>query len=346
MDKIRISDVAEMANVSRGTVDRVLHGRGHVDPEVEKRILVIINKLNYRPSRAARQLSLRKRNIRLGLITRLDTNGFWSNLLRGANEAIAELNEYGITTEQRFFNQFLPDEQLARIDELVSLGISALIIVPLDDERIRQRLIDLRDTGIPVYLINSEISDFTPTCYVGSDYYDSGRTAAGLMHRFANRQPLRLAVFTGNDYLRSHRQRLDGFLNEMEKLKTDLTLVERADVTSDFTYAYNCANAVLADHPEINSVFTIASNVVPVCSAISDAGRADDIIHIGYGMTNATRPLLQNGSLTAAIGTEASRQGSLPFQLLLQYFLDGSAPCKTRYLTRNEIFISQNANFT
>lgn len=343
MDKIRIRDVAEMANVSRGTVDRVLHNRGHVDPDVEKRILTIIKKLDYKPSRAAQQLSLRKRDIKLGLITRTDANGFWSNLLRGVNEAAAELDEYGITTELRFFDRFLPEEQLEQVNELVDLGISALIIVPLNDERIRRRLMELQDAGISVILINSEISDFAPFCYVGSDYYESGRTAAGLMYRFSNHQPLRIAIFSGNNYLSSHRQRLEGFLDELQRLHTDFTVIDRTEITNDFDYAYHCARAVLESHPEVNGIFTITSNIDPVCKVIEWLQRTDDLIHIGYGMTNATRPYLHSGSLSAAIGLEAARQGSLPFRLLLQYFLDGSLPPQRRILMRNEIFISQNA---
>ena len=36
---VTVKQIAELAGVSRGTVDRALNGRGNVRPEVEKRIL-------------------------------------------------------------------------------------------------------------------------------------------------------------------------------------------------------------------------------------------------------------------------------------------------------------------
>ena len=103
---IKISDIADMAGVSRGTVDRVLHGRGRVDPEVEKRVLAIVQKLEYKPSRVAQQLCMQKRRIRIGVITRTDVRGFWSNLIRGLDAAAEELKEYGVSVEKRYFERF------------------------------------------------------------------------------------------------------------------------------------------------------------------------------------------------------------------------------------------------
>ncbi len=345
MTNIKISDVAEMAGVSRGTVDRVLHGRGHVDPAVEKRVQMIIKNLNYKPSRIAQQLSMRKRGIKLGLITRMDVNGFWNQIALGARQAMNELTEYGITIEERFFTRFLPEEQLAIINELVALGISGLVIVPLDAPSIRQRLKELMDAGIAVILVNSELPDFEPMCYVGSDYFISGQTSAGLLHLFANHQPVRLAICSGNYYLTSYRQRLEGFLAKLDQLQTNYEIVENIEITSDSEYAYNTTVGLLTNHPDINAVFTVSNNPVPVCKAIEDLRLTDCVIHIGYGMTPNTRPFLLSGALTATIGQQARDQGRMPFRLLLQYLLNGDLPEKKRILMRNEVFIRENCIF-
>ncbi len=49
---ITIKDIANMAGVSRGTVDRVLNNRGKVKPETEKKIREIIEREKYVPSLA------------------------------------------------------------------------------------------------------------------------------------------------------------------------------------------------------------------------------------------------------------------------------------------------------
>jgi hypothetical protein len=48
---VRIKDIAEKAQTSKGTVDRVLHNRGKVADDVRERILKIIKELNYEQDR-------------------------------------------------------------------------------------------------------------------------------------------------------------------------------------------------------------------------------------------------------------------------------------------------------
>lgn len=55
--KVTIREVAEAANVSRGTVDRALNHRPGVNPQVAERIIKIADELGYKPDMAARTLA-------------------------------------------------------------------------------------------------------------------------------------------------------------------------------------------------------------------------------------------------------------------------------------------------
>ena len=60
-----IKDVAERAGVSRGTVDRVLNGRGGVYEPVRERVLKAIDELGYMsPREKHRQEIINKSHIR------------------------------------------------------------------------------------------------------------------------------------------------------------------------------------------------------------------------------------------------------------------------------------------
>src|ERR1700688_4313191 len=48
--------IAELANVSIGTVDRALHGRDGINESTRERILQIARKISYTPNLAARAL--------------------------------------------------------------------------------------------------------------------------------------------------------------------------------------------------------------------------------------------------------------------------------------------------
>lgn len=47
-----IKQIAEITNVSRGTIDRVLNNRGGVSPETEKKVRAAMEALNYLPNQS------------------------------------------------------------------------------------------------------------------------------------------------------------------------------------------------------------------------------------------------------------------------------------------------------
>ena len=62
---ITLQQIADLAGVSRGTVDRALNNRGRIKPEVEQRIKKIAKDVGYKPSRAGRALAMAKKNIKI-----------------------------------------------------------------------------------------------------------------------------------------------------------------------------------------------------------------------------------------------------------------------------------------
>ena len=64
MERVRIKDIAKMADVSVGTVDRVIHGRSGVSESSRKRVEEILKQLDYQPNMYASAL-LRTRSTHL-----------------------------------------------------------------------------------------------------------------------------------------------------------------------------------------------------------------------------------------------------------------------------------------
>ncbi|MCZ9885409.1 helix-turn-helix domain-containing protein [Brachyspira hyodysenteriae] len=58
-----IREIAKLAGVSIGTVDRALNNRGRIDHDVEQKILDIAKSLNYKPDKIAKSLAIRKKEI-------------------------------------------------------------------------------------------------------------------------------------------------------------------------------------------------------------------------------------------------------------------------------------------
>ena len=76
-----IKEIAELAGVSRGTVDRVLNHRGLVNPNTEKKVLEIAELLNYQPNKAGIALAAQKKKYVIGVLLFGEDNPFFDEVI-------------------------------------------------------------------------------------------------------------------------------------------------------------------------------------------------------------------------------------------------------------------------
>ena len=63
MKRMTISEIAELASVSKATVSRVLNGYPHVRPELRERVQQVIEETGFQPNNVARLLATDRSNI-------------------------------------------------------------------------------------------------------------------------------------------------------------------------------------------------------------------------------------------------------------------------------------------
>ena len=91
---ITIYDVAREAAVSMATVSRVVNGNPNVKPATRKKVLEVIDRLDYRPNAVARGLASKKTTT-VGVIIPDVTNVYFSSLARGIDD-VASMYKYNI----------------------------------------------------------------------------------------------------------------------------------------------------------------------------------------------------------------------------------------------------------
>ena len=84
---ITIRQVAEKANVSIGTVDRILHNRGRVSEVTRQKVLNLVKELGYKPNIHASLLSARKTIRIVVIIPYFQSEEFWSLVYDGIKRA-------------------------------------------------------------------------------------------------------------------------------------------------------------------------------------------------------------------------------------------------------------------
>ena len=128
---ITIKSIAKEANVSEGTVDRVLHDRGGVSKKTEAKIKEILKKHNFKVNPVARALAMKNKFKILTLMPQYDNdNLFWESPYLGSLKASAEVKNYGVEVNNYFFDQFDADSYLNQFELLMESKPSAVVLVP------------------------------------------------------------------------------------------------------------------------------------------------------------------------------------------------------------------------
>lgn len=337
-----IKQIAEITNVSRGTIDRVLNNRGGVNPETEKKVRAAIEALNYFPNKAGKNLALRKKKLKFGFIlfSPNNYNPFFDSVESGIRKKSAELEEFGVSVDLQYTDFNDCDKQLELLDHFASEGYNGIAIVALNTPAISKKIKEISEKGIPVVTVNSDILNSGRLAYVGSNYYKSGETAANMMGLITN-GAANVGVVSGSYSILCITERSAGF---KEYLLAHYPAVQIVSIAVNNHYDeienYLITKDMLEKHPEINALFLAAAGAAGSCKAIAECGR--DIKVVAYDYLPATKQYLEEGIIDAVIDQEPVYQGAKPLEILLEASTVGTSDIKEYYYTDAIIKIRSN----
>ncbi|MCL6431792.1 MAG: LacI family transcriptional regulator [Anaerolineae bacterium] len=199
-----IREVARKAGVAAITVSRVINRTGYVSEETRQRVEEAIAELDYVPNVLARGLRS-SRTHTLGLLVTDITNGFWTTVARGAEDA-AVGNGYSVflcNTDESATKQ----EQYLRA--LLSHRVEGAIIAPASSDR--SALTALERARLPFVIVDRRVPGVNADLVLG----DSLGGARELVEHLLARGHRRIAhlggpvgVSTADDRERGYREAL------------------------------------------------------------------------------------------------------------------------------------------
>lgn len=334
-----IKQIAELAGVSRGTVDRVLNNRGSVNPQTAKKIKEIAVHLNYQPNKAGLILAAQKKNLKIGVVLFQESNPFFKEVIEGVNAKANELSGYNCSV---FIKQvpFQANAQLEAIRALLDDGIHGLVITPYNSPLIENEINRLFDINIPVITTNTDICS-KRLAYVGSNYYLSGQTAAGLLGRMTFGE-IYTGIVTGSSHILCHTERIAGFTEIIQSRYKHVHIIETVENHDDDVESFNVVQRLLMAHPNINALYFSAAGVYGGCKAVISMNLQEKIKIFTYDNVETTKQLVTSGIITATICQQPFVQGYKPLEILSKYLLEGVSPESTTNYVATDIRISEN----
>lgn len=180
--KIRIKDIARLAQVSVGTVDRVIHNRGEVAEESYKRVMDILRETGYKPNLIARTLGSHKTYRVVALLPNPEQDEYWQQTADGVMKAREEWAQYGLMVDICRFDLYDKQSFEREATALLNSRPDGIITAPIFHQEGVAFFRGCKTQKVPVVVINNTIVEEPPLGFIGQDLYQSGRLGAELLH--------------------------------------------------------------------------------------------------------------------------------------------------------------------
>ncbi len=304
--KIRIKDIAEKAGTSIGTVDRVLHGRPNVSEEVRKRVEQAIKDLNYEPNRYASALAFNKRYQFVAFFPSPKIDPYWKELSLGIQDAISDYRDFNLSIEELYYETDSPNSYNDGLKQILDKNPDGVIMAPQLTAITYTFCQQLKQQGIPVTFVDSNIHDLDALTFYGQASLMSGRFAARMSVLEAAPERQFLIILFDLPSLQQYNRQL-GFKEYIRENYPDYVIHEMTINLKDANMA-DKLNAFRMQHPDVHFICTFCSLSHIIADYIAQ-NHISDWHMMGYDMLDANVQYLKQGIIRFLIAQHPWQQG-------------------------------------
>lgn len=336
-----VHDIAAEAGVSLATVDRVMNARPGVREKTRVRVEQAIEKLGYVRDVAAANLA-KGRIYPFTFILPKNDNAFMAEL----RQAVVEANEQGRVERTRIAIVDVPAfdaEALASaLDAAGADEPAGIALVAIEAEPVRAAVARLKEAGIPVVTLVSDLEGSERDHYAGVDNPAAGRTAASLLGRFLGDRRGAIGVLAGSLSVRDHQNRFSGFSEVMATQFPQFEILPPMEGRDDAAIAERLVGEALAAHPDMIGIYSLGAGNRGLIAALQqarDAGR--EIVTIAHELSAHSRAALESGLFDAVLNQDAGHEVRSAIRVL-KARADGTPVIAAQERIRIDIFIRDN----
>jgi LacI family transcriptional regulator len=298
-----IKDIAQQAQVSVATVDRVLNGRGGVRAGTVAAVEQAIADLE------RQRTSLRLTGHRMTIDLVMDAPERFTAASKTALESQLPTLQPAVVRVRHHVDQANTAQTLVNLAERGSAGI---IVKATDSHAVREALHACRAADIPVVTFVTDIH--APRhAYVGMDNRAAGRTAAYLVEQWHPNGSI-LITLSDTAFL-GEEEREIGFRAGMRE--HGRTIIDLPQTGGDDERMVTQVREVLSAHPDISAVYSIGGGNRAICQAFLELAHPCEVF-IAHDLDRDNRELLQAGKLSAVIYHDLAEDMRLACQQIMQ----------------------------
>jgi len=345
--KARIKDIARLAGVSIGTVDRVLHKRGEVAEKTLVKVQKILKETNYSPNVMAQVLKS-KRSFHLVSILPKPTedNSFWNKHSEGMRRAISELEPFPVSLTEITFDMQSEKDFQKKASMLIELKPDGVILAPIFKSESIAFAARLAKENIPLVFIDGFIENTEFLAYIGENIFSSGRVAGQLIDLVTPETRDILIVNIARNirnvhHLETRAMGFQSFFNDNHNSKGKRIMIMIPDPSVQSIK--KAMDNALKENPEIGSVFLTGSRSYLIANYLQKKG-IDTINLVGYDLLDENIAPLRTGITRFLLNQRPDEQTYKAVKKLFEYLSMHKVPDKIEYLPV-DIVTSENVDF-
>ena len=208
------------------------------------------------------------------------------------------------------------DKQNDQIHELLAGGIDLLVINPVDFQQIRPALEEARDAGVPVVIVDSQVSDpALVACTIASDNYGAGVLCAE--HLIRTRDSARIALLE-HPTAQSALDRIQGFCDTIEDYP-QYQIAGRASSDGQLELAMPALDSLLDADPDIDVVMALNDpTALGAMAALEERQLLDRTLVYGVDGAPEAKNMIFEGVMTATVAQSPIQIGQTTAQVIYQ----------------------------
>jgi len=310
-----IHQIAEIANVSIGTVDRALHGRGGIKEATRQRILEIARQIGYTPNLAARALSVARGGARIGVCIPREIHFFYDQLWTGVLDEAKRVTQFGV----EFLNrpvQTLGEGDSEAFRELMGSGVDGIILTAGNPKNLTPLIDEAEANGTPVVCVSTDAPESHRSSVVYVDPYLNGCLAGELMGKFVPPDS-KVAVVAGMLMAEDHRRKAEGFSATFPKHCPGGKIAAVIEGHEDEDESFQKSFDLLRRIPALAGIYVNTVNCLPVCRALGARGLGGKVKLITTDLFMEMFPYFNKGTIAASIYQQPHRQGQIAVRIMV-----------------------------
>lgn len=337
-----IKDLANAANVSIATVDRVLNKRSTVRDATAERVLLAAETIGYHASGLLKQRYAESRpKKRVSFLLQRSSDAFYQALRDALVKASNQVQNFHLEANVTFMDEISSQFIAERIKEHGESS-DALVIVALDHHAINKELEQLSAAGKPVITLLSTVSTQNRTGHIGLDSFKVGRTAAWAISRLSPTENGTIGILLGSKRYRGQEISEISFISYFRDLDENYKILPPMLDLDDDRLAAEATSELLADNDDLVGIYSVGGGVAGIVETLRNEGLQRNIVTVCNEITPVTRNALRDGIIDMVIATPVDRLATEVYQLLEHAFTTKGEPGLRTIHLPAEIYVAEN----